>query len=187
VSSDLVLDLDDDDPDAGTEPGPPWWRELQVPVWIVLLLMLGTAGAATAATHTWDARQTSTAGSTGSDAVAVLVNIPADNGLIGGGDGGTLRLGSALQVINTGRLPISLGAVATTSPGVALLGDGGGRSIPPGTAGRVILRGSINCRAWIQTEPIEMRLNVTDGNGVLRSLVKTLVIQGAWDDVLSAC
>ena len=37
------------------------------------------------------------------------------------------------------------------------------------------------------TQPIEMRLNVTDGNGVLRPLVKTLVIQGAWDDVLSAC
>ena len=186
MSSDLVLDLDDDDPDAGPEPGP-WWRELQVPVWIVLLLMVGTAGLATAATHTWEGRRAGPASSNGTDAVAVLVNIPADNGLIGGGDGGSLRLGSALQVINTGRMPISLGAVASTSPGVALLGDGGGRSIPPGTAGRVILRGSINCRSWIQTEPIEMRLSVTDGNGVLRSLVKTLVIQGAWDDVLSAC
>lgn len=182
MSTDLVLDLDADDPDPGRDPV--WWRAVCVPVWVVALLVLGVAGLAVAATRTWDERQARDARP---KTVAVLVNIPADNGLIGSRDGTTLTLGSALQVINTGPRPITLGAVASTSAGVALRGNGNGRAIPPGTAGRVIVRGSIDCRTWVPTKPIEMRLDIKDADGIPRPTVKTLVIQGAWDDLLSTC
>jgi hypothetical protein len=183
VSSDLVLDLDDDAPDPGRDPV--WWRAVRVPLWAVALLVLGVAVTTVVATRLWDAQQTRSI----QQKVTILVHVPADNGLVGGGngDGTTLRLGSVVQVINTGPLPIALGAVVSTSDGVALRGDGAGRSIPPGTAGEVIVRGSIDCRIWVPTEPIRMRLDVRGEDGVLRPTVKTVVTQGAWDELLATC
>jgi hypothetical protein len=180
VSTDLVLDLDDDDAEPGRDPV--WWREVRVPIWIVALLVLAVAVVAVAATRAWDTRPAREI-----RPVTVLVNVPADDRLVGSLRGTTLTLGSALEVTNTGPQPITLRAVVSTSAGVALRSDEDSREIPAGTVGRVIVRGTIDCTTWVPTQPIEVRLDLTDAGGVLRPIVETVVGQGAWDDLLSTC
>jgi len=180
VSDDLVLDLDDPDPGRDDRE---WWATVRVPLWAVLVLVVVGVVSATAATRFWDAREASSL----ERQAVILVDVPADNGLVGRGDGDNLTLRSAVQVINAGSGAIELGTVVSTSAGVALRGDGDGRVIPAGTAGQVVVRGSIDCRTWIPTEPIQLRLDVTGPDGVLRPTIKTVVIRGAWDDLLETC
>ncbi len=51
----------------------------------------------------------------------------------------------------------------------------------------MIVRGTVDCRNWVRTEPIRMRLDLRDADGVLRPVVKTLAVQGAWDELLRTC
>lgn len=182
MSNDLVLDLDE--PDPGPVDDPVWWRTVKVPLWAVLALVLGAVLLATTATRLWDARE---AAAPARAKPVILVDVPADSGLVGRGDGRTVTLRSAVQVINAGPQPIELETVASTSDGVTLHGDGDGRVIPAGTAGQVVVRGLIDCRTWVPTEPIQLRLDVRDADGVLRPAVRTVVIRGAWDDLLDTC
>ncbi len=180
------LDLDATDVvETGRGEEAPRWREPAVPWWGVVPVAVAVAVVAAGLTHGWDERQDRRARQA---VVALSVVIPEDAGTNGGGGGEEFGYNSSVQVLNTGPLPIELGALSTTSPGIVLHGNARNTVVPAGGAQRVDVDFGIHCPGWVHGQPVDIRVAVRTADGVQRAVNRKVVLRGTeWDDALTTC
>jgi hypothetical protein len=171
----LLLDLDSVDPDKGSRPAPGRLRDVRAPLWVVVLAALSGAVVAVALTRAWDADR---ARRGQQETVRLLVALPSDVGLSGGGNSEAAAFQGDLQVTNTGPLAIELGRVTGGSAAITVSGDAEDLNVPVDDARGVGVRLRVDCSRWEPNDPLEMTVGVTTLDGVHRSKLAYLVIGG---------
>jgi len=184
-----VLDLDSPDPDVGAPLDPLRLRDVHLPLWVVALVAIGCVVIAVALTRAWDENRSRREQQA---VVNLIVSVPQDVRMSGGGNEPIAGYNGRLQVVNAGPLPVTVEAVSSFSDGIRVNrngGAGGAVTVPSGAVRQVDIGVGLVCREWDREQPIELAVDVTTADGNHHRQASSVNIQGTpWLEALvSAC